>query len=191
MVEIKNKLILYKDKLSSTKLAFSYINVLLFGIIDSTSENGNNPSNEENNQYYDPFIKLISKFEEIQKIIDLKEKDIYKFIYFNRNKVHNILYKNEQIIFVDCNRKIKNLSFYFYLSLLIREKEFINYTYSFDFIEVINNLQLNNKDKKYQRIIISKIIIQLIKNYKSNDDYVKIEEEKLTKIENDNNNIIE
>ena len=84
------------------------------------------------------------------------------------------------------------LSFLFYLNLFISENtDQVDYTYSFDFINKINNLQEKNNDKIYQKIIISKIIIELIKNYKQTDNYDEDEDEKLNAIEKKNEDFIE
>ena len=129
-----------KEKFSSPKLAFSYSTSLIFGIFDNDSENkNNNQSNKEENQTYDPILKLLTNYDEIKKIMNVKENHIYKFIYFNRRKVHKILYDEEEIINVDFEWIEKTLSSYFYLSLLIRENpNEINYTYSIDLINDLN-----------------------------------------------------
>ena len=42
----------------------------------------------------DPIHNLLSNFDEIKKISQNLNKDIrFKFIYFNKKKVHNILYE--------------------------------------------------------------------------------------------------
>lgn len=176
MVEIQKNIKDYKNKISSSKIEISFI-IFLFGI------------NENNNQLFE---KLISNYKEIQAILNLKEKDIFKFIYFNKTKVHQILYDEEEIINVDFEIE-KNLSFYFYFHFLIRENKWqINYQFSIDFINQLNSLQENNNDKKYQKMIISKIVIELIKNYKETYNYKEEKEvEILNKIENDNKKIIE
>ena len=176
MVEIQKNAGGYKNKISSSKIEISFI-IFLFGI------------NENNNQLFE---KIISNYKEIQEILNLKEKDIFKFIYFNKTKVHQILYDEDEIINVDFEIE-KNLSFYFYFHFLIREDKWqINYQFSIDFINQLNSLQENNNDKKYQKMIISKIVIELIKNYKETYNYKEEKEvEILNKIENDNKKIIE
>ena len=75
------------------------------------------------------------------------------------------------------------------MSLLIRENEnVINYSYSIDFIKKINNKSKINEDK-YYKIIISKIIIELIKNYKGLYEY-EYNKEEIERIENENKKII-
>ena len=60
---------------------------------------------------------------------------------------------------------------YFYLSLLIEENSnLVNYKYSFNLIKNINELQNMEKEKKLKKIILAKIIIDLITNYEQSDD---------------------
>ena len=76
---------------------------------------------------------------------------------------------------------------------MIRENpDIIEYTYSIDFIKEIHNLQKSNNDKIYQKIILSKLIIELIKNYKGFEIYDEEEEEViLIDIEKENEVIID
>ena len=125
--------------------------------------------NEQN-----PLIKLISNYEETKNILNLKDEIIYKYLYFNKKKVHDILYDEEEVIHVDFKIE-KTMIFYFYLNLLINDNTtIVNYSYSIDFIKEIKDFQKNNNDNIYKKIIISKICIDLINNYKQND---KLEEE--------------
>ncbi len=49
------------------------------------------------------------------------EADTIKFIYFNRNWFHNILYDREELIKIEFNEQKNNLYYGFYLDLLIIE----------------------------------------------------------------------
>ena len=171
MEAIKNRLKDYKKKLTSEKLFISFIPILL----------GIDYENEKN--------CLISNYEEIKTILDLKEENIYKYLYFNKKKIHGIngiLYEEEEVINVDFEIE-KTMIFYFYLNLLINDNEtIVNYLYSNKFINEITNLQKKIRDTIYKKIIISKIIIDLIYNYKQSDNYKEEEEEILNEIENEN-----
>lgn len=119
----------------------------------------------------DPINKILNflKFENIKKIIQLPDKDIYLFLYFNRHIIHLVLYENEEFIFINEN-KIKELKDIFYISLLIKENDFIiNYIYSINFLKKLNEIQKIEK-KGIKKIFISKIIINLIENYEKMDD---------------------
>ena len=189
----KEIIIFYKQKLP-TKSALSYtIIAKLNNFIENLDEDLKKEDDRKNIRIYDPITMLISNFKETQKILDLKEENICKFLYFNRNKVHQILYEDEERINIDYVGLKKNLSFYFYLYLLTRYNDIeINYSYSIDLIKEINELQNTNNDKIYKKILIAKIIIQLIHNYKQNDDnkIEKKEEDILNNIEENNNSII-
>ena len=138
----------------------------------------------------DPIIKIDIDYNDIEPIIKLKEVNKYRFFYFNIEKIHKILYEQDINIIID--GYIDKLSFYYYLNLLItNDKTIMNYIYSINLIKELNELQKNNKDKIYKKLIISKIIIDLIDNYKKGDIYEEEEEETLNKIERDNKNIME
>ena len=176
------------EKLSNKKLKIS----LLLGFLDNIGFKINQ-SIIENIYPVDPITKLLTNYEEIKEILNMKDKNIIKYLYFNRYNITKILYNNEENIFVDFVGIKKNISFYFYLDLLIRENQnIVEYTYSIDFIKEIHNLQKNNNDKIYQKIILSKLIIELIKNYKGFEIYDGKEEEViLNDIEKENEVIID
>ena len=138
-------------------------------------------------------LKLLSNYDEILKIMNSKKKDLIDFLYFNRNNIHEILYKEEKIINIEINENNRNLSYYFYLSLLISEnKDIINYSYSVDYInDIINNYQNNIEDNNtLKKLIISKILLQIIDNYKNTDKYNEKDENHLKDIERKNEEII-
>ena len=131
----------------------------------------------------EPIFNLLSNSIEILKLKDKKE--LSKFYYCNRNKISKILDEEDNFIQIKLNKNNVNMSFYFYLSLVIRNKiNKIDYIYSIELIREMNSQRkiVNNGD--YNKILISKIILELIDNYRNCDDY---EEEK----ENDELNIIE
>ena len=121
---------------------------------------------------------------------NLNDLSLAKIYYLYRDSIENKLYDLNNNIRLNYNDKNEeNLPFYFYLSLLIRENEnIINFTYSIDYIKKINNRAKANNNP-YYRIMISKIIIELIKNYKGLYVYEFYKEE-IEKIENENKEII-
>ena len=137
----------------------------------------------------DPIYSLISSFIEIQKISSIYDSDTsksIKFFYFNKNKIHSILYDQEEIIKINNLNGNNRLEEYFYLSLLIKDDlTLINYSYSLNYINNIISYQKGIKSL-LKIIIISKIIIDLVNNYKLSDFYDddNIEErDKIEKIE--------
>ena len=137
----------------------------------------------------DPIFQLLSKFSEIKFILnqDIKKLNLnlMKIFYFNKKKINEILYEAQKIINID-NIIDNKLSDYFYLTLLIEDNiDIVNYEYSLDFINIIFNQLKQDNNNNYKKIILSKIIIELINNYKGTDNYNKaLHYGKLNEIEN-------
>jgi hypothetical protein len=136
---------------------------------------------------------ILSKYSEIENILNILDiNQITKFCYFNRKGIHSILYNEQEVIVIN---KPNGLSYFFYLSLLINEeKVIVNYSYSYD---LINDLDVKNKNNNVLiRLINSKIILELIDNFKgiNNTENEKYNEkiEELTKYNEDyiKNNVI-
>ena len=141
---------------------------------------------------------LLSNYTEVSSILKSNKKDLIYFLYFNRDNIHNILYDEEKLIQIKINKNNRNLSYYFYLSLLIKDKDIINYSYSIDYInDIIDNYQKKIEDKnKLKKLIISKLLLQIIDNYKNDENnnkdenYLKDIEDKNEKIINNNINYL-
>ena len=130
----------------------------------------------------DPIFKLVSDFNKIKEITN--GKNTTKYIYFNKDKIHKILYDNEDIIEINEQILKQNINFndYFYLCLLISDnKSIVNYNYHFDYI---NSLYIKiEKEKSIQKIIIiSKCILELIQNYIAYDNIEEEQDDKLNEI---------
>ena len=141
---------------------------------------------------HNPSYKLLTNYQELLFILELNKDEIKKFFYFNESSINNnILYNAEEIIKIKYIEKLK-LSELFYLYLLIIDNsELIFYTYNINSIYEINNIQRNiSDDKLLKKIILSKIVIQLIENYKESDEYKLYEECELEIIEDENKSII-
>ena len=137
------------------------------------------------------FVSLLPKyFDEIKKKLEL-ETDIIKFIYSNRNWFHKVLYNREEIAKIDFGEQKQTLHYNFYLNLLIKENpEIINYEYSLDFIKTIN-IERKKTSQKYKLIMLSKIIVDLIDNFRQTDEYNENEDSfELEEIEKENRQII-
>ena len=139
----------------------------------------------------DPLSKLVINYLELEIYLKHNNFNIKK-VYYTINKIEEILYVSEKNIEID--KKYYNdqsLSQYYYIIMLInKNKDIINVIYSFDFI-----LKMNNNNKKYnkqlEKIIRAKIILNLIKNYKSIDINEKIDDKVIKMIEYENKSIIE
>ena len=171
------KIFPFTDKDFKRKLSLCY-----YSTINISSEINNN----------DPIFKLLSEYSDIENILKLNDRQITKFLYFNRKYVHQILYDEDKTIHFNYEENNNSLSFYFYLILLINDMpDILNYTYDLKYIKEINEQQKKNNNL-YNKIIISKIIIELVNDYKTANDCFNDEDEKeLNKIIDNNNKIIE
>ena len=133
----------------------------------------------------DPMFKIVNSYEMVKEININYKEDNKKFLYFNKDKVHKLLYDEEEVIKIN-NLPNNNLSELFYLDLLILENlDSINYSYSIEIIRDVNNLN-KNTNFKLKKIIISKIILALIFNFKGSDEYNEKFSDELNEIENEN-----
>ena len=149
------------------------------------------PSQYKNN-LKDPTADLLSNYEEIKFLQKINNQKIIDYFYFAKNKLNNILYEEDEIITINYDSTKIDVSYLFYLDLLINTQSVIcNYEYSFDFIRAIDNNQKEIKEKPYRSIIMAKIIIDLIKYYKELEEFSEEEEEELEKIQMKNEEIIE
>ena len=95
----------------------------------------------ENSTINDKDIKKLAEIENIeniQKILinyknlenddDINRLILIKIYYLYREIIHSNLYENEEMIYLNFDDKKEDLSYYFYLSLLIRNNDnIINY----------------------------------------------------------------
>ena len=133
----------------------------------------------------DPMFNIVNSYEMVKEININYKEDNKKFLYFNKDKVHKLLYDEEEVIKIN-NLPNNNLSELFYLDLLILENlDSINYSYSIEIIKDVNNLN-KNTNFKLKKIIISKIILALIFNFKGSDEYNEKFSDELNEIENEN-----
>ena len=175
-------------------------------------EKGNNIINK--NKSFDPLLNTIKNIEEIKNILKSNPRDILNFLYFNIDNIERILYNEDKIIYFDFDNENNNfflkisqekieiekkneMVFLFYMSLLIKYNiNIVNFSYSIDLINKINSINKNiDKNTKYKKILITKIILELINFYKSNQLFEektsKEEKENLNEIEKENINEIE
>ena len=131
----------------------------------------------------DPSSLLISTFSEIKTISYLEE--FTKVIYHNKNKVHNILYDEDVFITIDDSMK-NDLPANFYLTLLIKEEvEIVNYSYSFNYIKNFIKCK-KDENHKYNNLINSKLIIDLLKSCDNGDSgNENMEEDFVSNLENE------
>ena len=142
----------------------------------------------------DPMNKLFSNFNEVDNISKLKDPKITKFLYFNKFNIRNILYNEEEIIYVDdkIDFRLNNLNIFFYLLLLILDNTINNdYSFSKKFIRNFNDYIIMIPNSEIcKKIILAKIIIELIIYYEKELKENEEENEELNKIKKYNMDII-
>ena len=152
-----------------------------------------------NNEFINEFKLLLEKkkeneniyLKELQTNYNLDRLKIIKLLYFNQKSIHKLLLEQDMPdIQIIMDEKIQSLSFNFYLSLLIRQNSTFNYyNYSLEYIQELYEKQKTNNENKYNKIIISKMMHDLIEYYKHLDEYWDYQNEVDT-LENEINNII-
>ena len=128
--------------------------------------------------------ELVINYEEIIAILKEKNDQFLNLFYFYKENVHDILYKENEIIFIDINQ-IRKLSDLFYFDLLINDnKNIINYIYPKEIIFNSYEELLRTKGV-VKKIILAKIIFDLIENYKGFGNFdEKVNEESLNILSN-------
>ena len=112
------------------------------------------------------------------------------FLYSNRVQLVNLLFDEGKVMFIESNEKT-NIHFCFYLSLLIKHDiDFFYFDYDVGFIKALHEKQ---KFEKYtlRKLILAKLIIELIDNQRSSLLYDRNNDELLDKIKKNNKDIIE
>ena len=137
-----------------------------------------------------PSTRLITNYKELLSLLNDNNENIMKFIYFNKRNIHKILYIFEEKINVRNKEKILFSELFYLISLIRDDLELINYSYSINFIYETNMLQRNISNNLLKKIVMSKIVIQLVKNYRESDEFKSYEESQLEMIENENKNNI-
>ena len=127
--------------------------------------------------YFDPIIKLFTKYPEIQKLETyLSKKKLIELIFNNKDAIHTHLYQEENNIEINSDENSKSLVFCFYLSLLINDQpSIVNYIYNINYIRDIFSI-MEKLENGLKQIIFSKIICILIDNYKGIEGYKEQEE---------------
>ena len=132
----------------------------------------------------EPITKLLNKSYYLS-IIQKKQKEITKIFYYHRSNINEILFNSKENIDIDINKISLKLSFLFYLCLIIEEEpDKINYQYSIEYIEEINDY-IENKinellKQPYKLIILSKLLFILIYNFRGFNDKYKDKLEEIT-----------
>lgn len=117
----------------------------------------------------DPKSLLITNYAELQKVLNnIKDGNKFKNLFLNVKNLFPIL--ENEIIEVKIEDFQQSLSELFYLDILINiDKDKLNFSYNFKIIQKIH--EENKKCRKpLRKLIISKILLDLINNYKQLDN---------------------
>ena len=148
----------------------------------------------------DEKIQIIENYEDLMNIIgevnSVPNENIFEFLFSYKSDIHSsILYKEEASINIDDFNLKNSFGEYYYLDLLIMEDEEIAYyEYSFDFVNnYYNILKLINskKEGRFQKIVNSKILLDIVNNFCGLDNYDEdINGKDIDNIKNEINEII-
>ena len=169
----------YKKFLENLKLNLSYNGLInqyeIFKIENKKDKTGKDDEilREEKEKIDDrisnPLCYLLNGKENLDRILNDKKINVLEYIYLNRYVIHNILYKEDEIIEI-ISDYLSNFKDYYYLYLLIKaEPELNNYNYDLSFVQNAVGFQ-NESLGKLEKIIKAKIVLTLIKTYKDQND---------------------
>ena len=145
--------------------------------------------------YQEDLINLdlnVSKLKKILNDLNIQNNfNIPLFIFVLKKKIQKILYDEEEDININNYNISNNLCQLFYLDLLILDnKDILDYRIDFSFINQLNNFNIKT-NKLLKKIILSKIIIDLINNFEEPDDFNDDNRNQLESIKDQNIKIIE
>ena len=136
-------------------------------------------------------MSIFNNKKEICDFIDSAKTHILFYIYKYKNNIEDILYYSEECLEIK-NEMLNGINDYFYLDKLISEnKEIINYIYEISLIRDKNNDNKQVKDNSFSKLIISKIILDLVDNYEQTTFFHESEINELEEIKRCNIDIIE
>ena len=157
---------------NSLKLDLSYNGLMnqneLFDILNEDSDGGD-LGTEKIKEITNPFFELLENYETLTTILKKGDINRMQYCYLNRKKINSILYDEDKTITIDSNI-MKDFFDYYHLYLMIKENsEINNYIFEFPLIKNLNDLRIPAKGIK--ALILSKITIYLINNYRNLDEF--------------------
>ena len=129
----------------------------------------------------DKEFKLITNFEQLKiifgKVNEDPNENIFKFIDSYKTVIQSsILYDKDEIINIDDFKLTNTFEELYYLDRLIMDNEEIaNYNYNFEFVKTIENIIIklvkSKKESSLQKIVHSKILLDIVNNYCGLENY--------------------
>ena len=173
------------------KLDLSYNGLMnqneLFDILKEDSDGGGIDT-EKIKELTNPLFYLLENYENIKTILTKYNINRMEYCYLNRKKISSILYDEDKTLTIDSNI-LKDFFDYYHLYLMIKENsEITNYIFDFPLIKNLNDLRIQEKGIK--RLILAKMTIYLINNYRTLDEFDSDHGDDCTRIIEECQNVI-
>ena len=148
---------------NNLRLDLSYNGLISQSEVFNILEDINNKDEKEKIKIIDPVQESIENYANIKSILENKGINIFEYLYLNKERIHIILYNEDENITIN-SEMMKKFSDYYYLYFLIRAEELLNYKYEYGFLSELKE-KVNIQKSPIKKIIFSKILLCLIKNY--------------------------
>ena len=145
------------------RLDLSYNGLISQSEVFNILEDINNKDEKEKIKIIDPVQESIENYANIKSILENKGINIFEYLYLNKERIHIILYNEDENITIS-SEMMKKFSDYYYLYFLIRAEELLNYKYEYGFLSELKE-KVNIQKSPIKKIIFSKILLCLIKNF--------------------------
>lgn len=148
---------------NNLRLDLSYNGLISQSEVFNILEDINNKDEKEKKKIIDPVQESIENYANIKSILENKGINIFEYLYLNKERIHIILYNEDENITINSGM-MKKFSDYYYLYFLIRAEELLNYKYEYGFLSELKE-KVNILKSPIKKIIFSKILLCLIKNF--------------------------
>ena len=145
------------------RLDLSYNGLISQSEVFNILEDINNKDEKEKIKIIDPVKESIENYANIKSILEKKGINIFEYLYLNKERIHIILYNEDENITIN-SEMMKKFSDYYYLYFLIRAEELLNYKYEYRLLSELKE-KVNIEKSPIKKIIFSKILLCLIKNF--------------------------
>ena len=148
---------------NNLRLDLSYNGLISQSEVFNILEDINNKDEKAKIKIIDPVQESIENYANIKSILEKKGINIFEYLYLNKERIHIILYNEDENITIN-SEMMKKFSDYYYLYFLIRAEELLNYKYEYGFLSELKE-KVNIQKSPIKKIIFSKILLCLIKNF--------------------------
>ena len=148
---------------NNLRLDLSYNGLISQSEVFNILEDINNKDEKGKIKIIDPVQESIENYANIKSILENKGINIFEYLYLNKERIHIILYNEDEDITINSEMMTK-FSDYYYLYFLIRAEELLNYKYEYGFLSELKE-KVNIQKSPIKKIIFSKILLCLIKNF--------------------------